>query len=823
MTREPNRRRWRRSAVAVGTLAAVAFATAGATAAGVETTRTGVTQGTPTSVEEARALAGPYGDRFLEMYDKIKDPANGYFSDQGIPYHAVETLMVEAPDYGHETTSEAYSFWLWLEASYGELTGDWAPFNDAWDTLEAYMIPTTENQPTNGAYNPAEPATYAPEHGHPSEYPSELDSGVSVGTDPIADELSSTYGTDEIYGMHWLADVDNVYGFGAAPGSSELLGPDYEGTSYINTFQRGEQESVWETIPQPSIDDFSYGGPNGYLDLFTGDAQYAQQWKYTNAPDADARSVEAVYWAKKFAEAQGAEGQISGTVDKASKMGDYLRYSLFDKYYKEPGCESPSCPAGSGKSSAHYLLSWYYAWGGALDTSSPWAWRIGSSHAHFGYQNPMAAWALSNDPDLIPASASAESDWAESYDRQVEFFQWLQSDEGGIAGGATNSVGGDYSAHPAGTPTFYGMAYDVAPVYHDPPSNQWFGMQGWGVERIAQIYHETGDSRAEEILEKWVPWVISEITITDTDWAVPATLSWTGAPDTWNPDNPGDNSGLHVEVTDHGQDVGVAGAIAKTLTYWAAASGDQAAADTAGALLDAIYEQNTDDLGVSTLETRSDYSRFDDVYEGGSGDGIYVPSDWSGTYPNGDVIEPGVSFLDIRSFYEDDPMFAEVQEHLDGGPAPEFRYHRFWAQTAVATAFAEYDRLIADPRDPGPTPTPTDDPTDPPTDDPTDPPTDDPESACEATLTVVNSWDGGFQAAVRVTANEAVSGWSTSFDLSPATFTQGWNAQFSTSGSQVTASDVGWNGSLPAGGSTEFGFLGNGSPPSSATVGCTAD
>ena len=46
---------------------------------------------------------------------------NGYFSPEGVPYHAVETLLVEAPDYGHETTSEAYSYWMWLEAAYGTL------------------------------------------------------------------------------------------------------------------------------------------------------------------------------------------------------------------------------------------------------------------------------------------------------------------------------------------------------------------------------------------------------------------------------------------------------------------------------------------------------------------------------------------------------------------------------------------------------------------------------------------------------------------------------------------------------------------------------
>ncbi len=65
-----------------------------------------------------------YKSRFETMYNKIKDPANGYFSSQGIPYHSVETLMAEAPDYGHVTTSEAMSYYMWLEAMHGKASGD---------------------------------------------------------------------------------------------------------------------------------------------------------------------------------------------------------------------------------------------------------------------------------------------------------------------------------------------------------------------------------------------------------------------------------------------------------------------------------------------------------------------------------------------------------------------------------------------------------------------------------------------------------------------------------------------------------------------------
>jgi len=652
------------------------------------------------------AVDGDYAQRFLAQYDKIKDPANGYFSAQGIPYHSVETLIVEAPDYGHETTSEAYSYWIWLEALYGQVTEDWAPLNHAWETMEKYMIPQSVDQPTNSFYNPNSPATYASEYAHPSGYPAQLSSGVSVGKDPLANELKSTYGTSDIYQMHWLADVDNVYGFGVTPGAGCELGPTATGTSFINTFQRGQQESVWETVPQPSCEEFKYGGKNGYLDLFTGDSAYAKQWKYTSASDADARAIEAVYWANQWATAQGKQSAVAATVAKAAKLGDYLRYTLFDKYFKTIGCTSPSCAAGSNRESAHYLLSWYMAWGGATDTSSGWAWRIGSSHAHFGYQNPLAAWALSTDAALTPKSATAKDDWSKSLTRQLEFYTWLQASNGGIAGGATNSWNGAYATPPAGTPTFYGMGYTEAPVYNDPPSNQWFGMQAWGVQRVAELYYASGNPQAKAILDKWVPWVVANISTDGANWKVPSTLVWTGKPDTWNASAPTGNPGLTVTVKDYGQDVGVAGDTARALLFYAAKSGNTAARDKAKALLDAIWANNQDPLGVSAPETREDYKRFDDAYVAG-GDGIYIPSGWTGTMPNGDVIKPGVSFLDIRSFYKKDPAWSKVQTALSTGVAPTFTYHRFWSQTAIAAALADYSRLFDEGTTPGDTQAPT--------------------------------------------------------------------------------------------------------------------
>ncbi|MFB6711648.1 MULTISPECIES: glycoside hydrolase family 48 protein [unclassified Streptomyces] len=68
------------------------------------------------------AADDPYTRAFLTRSGKIKEAAGGCFSPECLPYHSVETLMVEAPDHGHETTSEAVSFWMWLEAAYGRVT-----------------------------------------------------------------------------------------------------------------------------------------------------------------------------------------------------------------------------------------------------------------------------------------------------------------------------------------------------------------------------------------------------------------------------------------------------------------------------------------------------------------------------------------------------------------------------------------------------------------------------------------------------------------------------------------------------------------------------
>jgi len=699
-----------------------------------------------------------YETRFMQLYNQIKNPANGYFSPEGIPYHSIETLISEAPDYGHMSTSEAYSYWLWLETIYGHYTGDWSKLEAAWANMEKYIIPINEGdgveeQPTMNYYNPASPATYAAEKPYPDQYPSQLSGQYSPGSDPLDAELKAAYGNNQTYLMHWLVDVDNWYGYG------NLFNPSHTVT-YVNTFQRGEEESVWEAIDHPSQDNKTFGKPNeGFMTLFTKESQApAAQWRYTNATDADARAVQVIYWAKQLG------FNNTAIINKAKKMGDYLRYGMFDKYFQQVGSASGGSPTpGSGKNSSLYLLSWYTAWGGGIGSSGNWAWRIGASHAHQAYQNPVAAYALGTAAGgLNPASATGQADWNTSLTRQLEFYNWLLSAEGAIGGGATNSWNGSYSAYPSGVSKFYGLAYQENPVYHDPGSNTWFGFQAWPIERVAELYYilaSNGDTTsqnfrmAKNVITKWIDWAIdytfvNQRPVSDSDgyylnasggrvlgglnpvvaavsapgefW-IPGGQEWTGQPDTWNSFSTfTGNPNFHVITKNPSQDVGVLGSYIKALSFFAAGTKAESGSFTslgnqaktmADSLLDVAWNYN-DGVGIALNEERKDYSRYFTKE-------IYFPSGWSGTFGQGNTI-PGtggipsdpakggngtyISYAQLRPKITLDPKWSylsnlyntsynQATKTWDNG-VPTFKYHRFWSQVDIATAYAEYDRLL---------------------------------------------------------------------------------------------------------------------------------
>jgi hypothetical protein len=98
--------------------------------------------------------------------------------------------------------------------------------------------------------------------------------------------------------------------------------------------------------------------------------------------------------------------------------------------------------------------------------------------------------------------------------------------------------------------------------------------------------------------------------------------------------------------------------------------------------------------------------------------------------------------------------------------------------------------------------------------DPTDPGDGDAARTCTATYETVNTWPGGFQGRVTVTAGTAaITGWTVSWDLADdQSIGSSWNGTLTTSGSTVTAKNAYYNAAVAAGTSTTFGFVSSGSP-----------
>ncbi len=99
-----------------------------------------------------------------------------------------------------------------------------------------------------------------------------------------------------------------------------------------------------------------------------------------------------------------------------------------------------------------------------------------------------------------------------------------------------------------------------------------------------------------------------------------------------------------------------------------------------------------------------------------------------------------------------------------------------------------------------------------------------PAAACQVS-DVVNAWNTGLTASITITntASVGISGWSLVFTLPGGqAITNGWNATYSPTSGQVTATNVSYNGALAAGASTTIGFqathTGNAAAPVAFTL-----
>jgi hypothetical protein len=243
-------------------------------------------------------------------------------------------------------------------------------------------------------------------------------------------------------------------------------------------------------------------------------------------------------------------------------------------------------------------------------------------------------------------------------------------------------------------------------VYHNPPSNQWFGFQTWPMERVAEYYFETGNAQAKAILQKWVTWAESVVTVNTTTGAIcePGQLNWSGQPaasfttGTSSTAQPPANPGLHVTVSNGcSGDIGVAASLAKTYMYYAAKAGDTTAETAAQNIIDAIHQFDGDSLGFSAPEARKDYNNFTSAFNTTNFEGLFIPSGWTGSYPslgNTPMTSADNTFLSIRPWYTSVANYPEVQNYLNTGTVPSFNYHRFWAEADIATAFDSFAFLF---------------------------------------------------------------------------------------------------------------------------------
>jgi hypothetical protein len=85
-----------------------------------------------------------------------------------------------------------------------------------------------------------------------------------------------------------------------------------------------------------------------------------------------------------------------------------------------------------------------------------------------------------------------------------------------------------------------------------------------------------------------------------------------------------------------------------------------------------------------------------------------------------------------------------------------------------------------------------------------------PTGTCTAGVAVANSWPNGYQATITVTnpGTKPITGWSVGLTLADGqTVRSFWNAAVTGSGTALTATNVAYNATVPAGGSTTWGIV----------------
>ena len=487
--------------------------------------------------------------------------------------------------------------------------------------------------------------------------------------------------------MHWLLDVDNIYGFGTLRRRHRPSPPTSTPTSAARRSRSGRPSRSRPVRRSPTA------ARTASWTCSSRTARYAKQWRYTDAPDADARAVQAAYWALTWAKAQGkAVGGLRHGRQGRARWATTCGTRCTTSTSRSRAAPHRRCAAGTGKNSAALPADLVLRLGrrerhqrrlGLADRLQPQPRRLPEPARGVG--------AVQRAPRSSPKSRDRRRRLDTSLKRQLEFYRWLQSTEGAIAGGATNSWDGRYAHAAVGHCHLLRHGLRLAAGLPRPAvatSGSASRRGRWSGSRSTTTSPAT--RRPRRVLDKWVAWATANTTLNaDGTYQIPSTLEWTGQPDTWNAGSPGANSGLHVTHRRLHQRRRRGRGVRQDADLLRGQVRQRHGQDHRQGPARRHVDRTTRTPWASrSPETRTDYN----------GD---VLNDQRSTSPRaGPAPCPTATrSTPARRSCPSGPSTRTTRtgrrsSYLKGGAAPTFNYHRFWAQVDIAIALAEYGRLF---------------------------------------------------------------------------------------------------------------------------------